>query len=62
MLRKMLISAAIAGTFCAFFSVGIDWVTNMLARGQVIALSFISGFLGSFVASVIRNWNGPDNG
>jgi hypothetical protein len=47
----------LTGVFCSFFAVGVDWLTDMLARGQVIAVSFVSGFLGSlFASTVLRQW------
>ncbi|MDJ0637503.1 MAG: hypothetical protein QNJ20_01615 [Paracoccaceae bacterium] len=51
MMRPILLSAVLTGIFCACFAVGIDWLTDMLERGQVIGVSFLSGFLGSLFAS-----------
>lgn len=57
MIRPILLSALLTGIFCSFFAVGVDWLTDMLARGQVIAVSFVSGFLGSlFASTVLRQW------
>jgi len=57
MLRTILLSALLTGIFCAIFAVGIDWLTDMLQRGQVIAVSFISGFCGSlFASTMLRSW------
>lgn len=53
MRRPALISAVLTGVFCAFFALGIDWLTDMLEQGHVLALSFVSGFLGSLFASVV---------
>ena len=53
MIRPILLSAVLTGIFCACFAVGIDWLTDMLQRGQVIGLSFASGFLGSLFASAV---------
>ena len=53
MLRTILLPAAITGTFCGAFAVGIDVATDMLERGSEIVLSFASGFLGSVFASVV---------
>ena len=53
MLRAFLLPAILTGAFCAAFAVGIDWLTDMLARGQVIGISFVSGFLGSLFASLV---------
>lgn len=57
MIRKILSGAFLTGVFCAVFAVGVDYVTDMLARGQVIGLSFTSGFLGSVFAQTLqRRW------
>ena len=57
MIRPILLSAALTGIFCAVFAIGIDWLTNMLERGQVISISFVSGFLGSlFASTVLGRW------
>ena len=57
MLRTILITAVLTGAFCAIFAVGIDWVTDMLDRNQVIGISFTSGFLGSlFAQTVMGRW------
>ncbi|MEM6387151.1 MAG: hypothetical protein AAF718_13040 [Pseudomonadota bacterium] len=53
MARSVILSAALTGIFCACFAVGVDWLTDMLQRGQVIGVSFVSGFLGSLFASFI---------
>ncbi len=50
MIRPILFTATLTGVFCSGFAVFIDWVTDMLAQNQVIALSFCSGFLGSLIA------------
>ena len=53
MIRAFVFPAIITGVFCAGFAVAIDQLTDMLARTQVIVVSFISGFLGSIVARLI---------
>ena len=53
MIRAFVFPAIITGVFCAGFAVAIDQLTDMLARNQVIVVSFISGFLGSIVARLI---------
>ncbi|MEL7344959.1 MAG: hypothetical protein AAFN59_08865 [Pseudomonadota bacterium] len=53
MTRSILIAAALTGLFCAAFAMGIDWLTDMLQRGQVFGISFLSGFLGSLFASFV---------
>lgn len=58
MLRPILVSAVLTGIFCACFAVGIDWLTDMLERGQIIGISFVSGFLGSlFASTVLKQWH-----
>ena len=53
MSRKILIAAMLTGAFCAIFATGIDWLTDMLQRGQIFGISFASGFLGSLFASLV---------
>lgn len=53
MTRPILISAVLTGMFCAGFAFGIDWLTDMLERANVIVLSFLSGFMGSLFASFV---------
>lgn len=53
MMRSVLISALLTGGFCGAFAVGIDWATDMLDRGSILMISFISGFLGSLFASLV---------
>lgn len=48
-----LARAALTGTFCAVFTVGVDLVTNVLSMATLIGLSFVSGFLGSLFAQVV---------
>lgn len=52
-MRMLWLTAVLTGGFCAVFAMGIDWLTDMLARRQVIALSFASGFLGSVFAQLV---------
>ena len=57
MIRPVLLSAVLTGVFCAVFAVFIDWATDMLEQNQVIAVSFVSGFLGSiFAQTVLSRW------
>ena len=53
MIRWLIIPAVLTGIFCAGFTVVIDLATDMLARNQVILLSFLSGFLGSIFARLV---------
>lgn len=55
---RILYAAILTGTFCAVFAVGVDWLTEMLGRGQMFGISFVSGFLGSiFAQSVLSRWH-----
>lgn len=57
MMRPVLLTALLTGLFCAGFASFIDWATDMLEAGQIIAISFVSGFLGSlFAQTVLRPW------
>ena len=53
MMRTALLPAALTGVFCAAFAVGVDLLTNMLEQGQIILVSFVSGFLVSLFARFI---------
>lgn len=53
MTRNVLLQAGLTGVFCAAFAVGVDLLTNMLEQGQVILVSFTSGFLGSLFARFV---------
>ena len=52
-LRALLIPEALTGLFCAGFAAGIDFLTDMLERQQVLLVSFISGFCGSLFAALV---------
>lgn len=57
MFRSILLTAFFTGVFCSGFAVFIDWATDMLMQNQIIAISFISGFLGSlFAQTVLGRW------
>ena len=57
MIRKLFLTAILTGVFCAGFAVFIDWATDMLAAGQIVLISFTSGFLGSlFAQTVLVRW------
>ena len=61
MIRSILLTAVLTGVFCAVFAVGIDWLTDMLEAGQVVAISFTSGFLGSlFAQTVLGRWRSKE--
>ena len=53
MIRPLLLTACLTGLFCAGFAVFVDYATDMLMRNQVIAVSFVSGFLGSVFAQTV---------
>ncbi len=58
-MARVFSSALLTGIFCAVFAVVIDWATNMLEQNQIIAVSFVSGFLGSlFGQAVLAGWRG----
>ena len=61
MFRSILMTAFLTGVFCAGFAVFIDWATDMLMQNQVIAISFMSGTLGSlFAQTVLGRWRRKD--
>lgn len=53
MSRTVWIGALLTGTFCAAFALGVDVLTDMLDRTNILVVSFISGFLGSLFASLV---------
>ncbi|MEO9825709.1 MAG: hypothetical protein ABJF50_14945 [Paracoccaceae bacterium] len=63
MIRSMLFSTFLTGSFCGAFAVGIDWATDMLDRTSILMVSFASGFLGSmFAQSVLAGWRKSNGG
>ncbi|MDJ1008695.1 MAG: hypothetical protein QNJ13_12835 [Paracoccaceae bacterium] len=61
MTRPLLLTACLTGLFCAGFAMFIDAATDMLARNQVLVVSFISGFLGSiFAQTVLARWRNKE--
>ena len=61
MARSLFLTAALTGAFCSVFAVAIDWATDMLRTGQVVGISFASGFFGSlFAQTVLSNWREKD--
>ena len=57
MIRPILSTALLTGVFCAGFALFIDWATDMLMQNQIIAISFLSGSLGSlFAQTVLGRW------
>lgn len=58
-MRQILLTALLTGIFCAAFAVFVDWATEMLMQSQIVAISFVSGFLGSlFAQAVLGRWRG----
>lgn len=56
-MKTALIAAATTGLFCAVFAFGVERVAGMLPLASVIAVSFVSGFLGSLFARFVwRKW------
>ena len=53
MSRAIWISAFLTGTFCGGFALGVDYLTDMLDRTNILVISFVSGFLGSLFASFV---------
>ena len=51
------ISALLTGAFCGAFALGVDYLTDMLDRTNILVVSFISGFLGSLFASFVLRGN-----
>ena len=61
MIRTVVMTAVLTGVFCAGFAVGVDLLTDMLQRQQVIVVSFFSGFMGSlFAQTVLGRWRERD--
>ena len=57
MLRTILFTAVLTGTFCSGFAIAIDVFTDMLDRTNIIIAAFASGFLGSlFAQTVLARW------
>ncbi|MCC1491646.1 hypothetical protein [Cognatishimia sp. F0-27] len=52
-MRLVLMTSAMTGLFCAGFAAFVDVVTEALSMGTLIALAFVSGFLGSLFAQVV---------
>lgn len=57
---SLLITAIMTGVFCAGFSVVVSQVAVQLSMTAVIAVSFVSGFLGSTVAQLVQKWRGDE--
>jgi uncharacterized membrane protein len=55
MVRASLISAVLTGLFRAGFAVFIDAITMLFSVWHLLAVSFVSGFLGSLFATFITS-------
>ncbi len=61
MTGKTLWTAVLTGMFCTVFSLFISWFSAVFGVGQIIGISFISGFIGSlFGQTVTRRWQKVD--
>lgn len=54
---SLVISAVLTGAFCGAFALGVDVLTDMLDRTNLLMISFVSGFLGSLFASFVMGRN-----
>ena len=52
-MKTLILSACLTGIFCAGFATVVDLLADMLSRPSVMAISFISGFLGSIFAQTV---------
>jgi hypothetical protein len=52
-MKPILLTASVAGVFCAGFALVVNTVTEALNVAQVLALAGISGFLGSLVGQIL---------
>jgi len=53
MMRSVLLTSGLTGTFCALFALGVDAVTDALSMWQVMCLGGISGATGSLIAQIV---------
>ena len=60
MMRTALVSAGLTGLFCAGFAVVVDTVTMLFSVWQLMAVSFVSGALGSLFARLVLARMGMD--
>ena len=58
MTRTILLGATLTGLFCTAFTFGVDWVTEVIGRGMIVGLSFVSGFLGSLFSQLVMRSRG----
>lgn len=58
MVRGALAAAVLTATFCAIFATVMHQIAPMVSLVPVIALSAVSGFLGSLFASLVLKARG----
>lgn len=52
-MKPILLTATIAGGFCALFALTVDAITDVLSMTQALGLAALSGFLGSLVGQLV---------
>jgi len=52
-MKPVLLTATVAGGFCALFALTVDVITDALSMAQALALAGLSGFLGSLVGQLV---------
>lgn len=50
----LLKTSVLTGVFCALFTLVVGALADALSMGVLIALSFVSGFLGSLLAQLVQ--------
>jgi hypothetical protein len=61
-MARMLTQAALTGAFCLVLALAVDTVTDTLAVGAFLAVSFASGGLGSLFALTAPRRGRPEAG
>ena len=55
--RTLLSLAALTGLFCTVFAIFMSWATMYFGLGQIVGISFVSGFLGSLFSNfIVKPW------
>jgi len=52
-MRMAVTAAGLTGVFCALFAAGMHYAAPLLPAVPVVAISFLSGFLGSLFARAV---------
>ncbi|MEM9395445.1 MAG: hypothetical protein AAGA38_16410 [Pseudomonadota bacterium] len=52
-MKPVLLTASVAGVFCALFALTVDAITDALSMAQALMLAGLSGFLGSLVGQLV---------